>query len=148
MVSPCLAERAAVYPACGRGRDPGPSPAVLGRFGPLFRRCGGNLFGRPPASCSACGGRKEKQDKGRGSPWAPPASHTAPQCGSGQRVAGILAGLRNGVEIGIVISCLRSISPKPYCHKEKTGVRAGICLYLPAMRACSFPLYPLKNCAA
>ena len=75
---------------------------------------------------------------------APPASHTAPQCGSGQQVAGILAGLRNGVEIGIVISCLRSISPKPYCHKEKTGVRVGICLYFPVMRACSFPYPPSR----
>ena len=72
------------------------------------------------------GGRKEKQDKGRGRlrrlrPVTPPRSAGRD---NGLREVQQVAG--NGVKNGRVISLLWSISPKPYCHKEKTGVRAGI----------------------
>ena len=75
---------------CGRGRVPVPTSRYRPDLGRCSRDCGeGILIFRP-----LFGGRKEKQDKGRGSPAAPPAGHTAPQCGAGQRVAGSSAGGR------------------------------------------------------
>ena len=73
---------AAVCPACGRGGVPAPPRRLWAGLGRCPRHCEGNLFGQPPASCSACGGRKEKQDKRRGRRWRLRPVTTARSAGS------------------------------------------------------------------
>ena len=63
-------------------------------------------------------GRKKKQDKRRGRK-SPLSEAPLPAV---RAVAGAFAGIGNGVKIQAVISSLRSLSPKAYCHKEKIGV--------------------------
>ena len=69
----------------------------------------------------AFGGTPRDERKSRindGVASAPVRSTSARSAGS----CGAFAGIGNGVKIRAVISSLRSLSPKAYCHKEKTGV--------------------------
>lgn len=103
-----------------------PAAAALLLPAPMRSDPAPNAARLAPAVAENVGGRKKRRIKAGGRlrrlrPVTPPRSAGRD---NGLREVQQVAG--NGVKNGRVISLLRSISPKPYCHKEKTGVRAGI----------------------
>ena len=71
-------------------------------------------------------GKKTVRDKERGSRCVPRSGHTAPQCGSGQRFAGILGrGSARGYVFGLGVQIYPRMTGTARCSRIFRGSRRG-----------------------